>query len=113
MNTPLFRERRINLLSRVKPALHPILWVDEGADLDDENASMMKWMLVVPSIVLEVGSLDFRCWSHMVVEDNLLTSYQKFRLTINLSGNVVAMSTKGYSGPDGSPCINVQTALSG
>ena len=63
MNTPLFRERRISLLSKVKPAMHPILWVDEGADLDDENADMLKWMLVVPSIVLEVGALTLDGWS--------------------------------------------------
>ena len=59
MNTPLFRERQIKLLSRVKPGLHPILWVDEGADLDDENAGLMKGMLVVPTIALKVGDSVF------------------------------------------------------
>ena len=43
------------MLSRVMPALHPILWVDEGADLDDENANLAKGMLVAPSMALEVG----------------------------------------------------------
>ena len=56
MNTHLFRERRIGLLSRVKPALHPIIWADEGADLDDENANLLKSTLVVPSIALKVGA---------------------------------------------------------
>ena len=55
MNTPLFRERRIDLLRRVRPALHPLVWVDEGAALDDENASKMHNMIVVPSLALKVG----------------------------------------------------------
>ena len=61
MNTPLFRERRIDLLRRVRPALHPIVWVDEGADLDDENASMMMKKIIIPSIALKVdGFMYFR-----------------------------------------------------
>ena len=59
MNTPLFRERRIDLLRRVRPALHPIVWVDEGADLDDENASKLQNMIVIPSIALKVGFVVF------------------------------------------------------
>ena len=64
MNTPLFRERRIDLLRRVRPALHPIVWVDEGADLDDENASKLQNMIVIPSIALKVDSFTFEvfCW---------------------------------------------------
>ena len=54
MNTPLFREQRSDLLRRVRPALHPIVWVDEGADLDEENASMMMNKIVIPSIALQV-----------------------------------------------------------
>ena len=61
MNTPLFRERRIDLLRRVRPALHPIVWVDEGADLNDENASKLKKMIVLPSIALKVDLLSFVC----------------------------------------------------
>ena len=57
MNTPLFRERRIDLLRRVRPALHPLVWVDEGAALDDENASKLHNMIVVPSIALKVGNV--------------------------------------------------------
>ena len=57
MNTPLFRERRIDLLRRVRPALHPLVWVDEGAALDDENASKLHTMIVVPSVALKVGNV--------------------------------------------------------
>ena len=46
------------MLNRVKPALHPILWADEGAELDDANANLAMSMLVVPSIALEVGESE-------------------------------------------------------
>ena len=66
MNTPLFRERRIDLLRQVRPALHPLVWVDEGAALDDENASKLHNMIVVPSMALKVGSCWVRLQNHTV-----------------------------------------------
>ena len=54
MNTPLFREGRVGLLRRVRPALHPIVWVDEGTDLDEAIADKLRWMIILPTTALEV-----------------------------------------------------------
>ena len=34
--------------------LMPLLWVDEGADIDQENIDKLKKMLIIPIIITEV-----------------------------------------------------------
>jgi hypothetical protein len=55
MNTPLFRDPRIDILRHVQPALHPLVWMEESAELDEENAAKMKKMLFVPLAALQVA----------------------------------------------------------
>ena len=35
--------------------LMPLLWVDEGADIDQENIDLLKKMLITPIIILEAA----------------------------------------------------------
>ena len=35
--------------------LMPLLWVDEGADIDKENIDKLKKMLIIPIIILEAA----------------------------------------------------------
>ena len=58
MNTPLFRESRVGLLRDVAPALHPIVWVDEGTDLDEAIADKLRWMIILPTTALQVIAVN-------------------------------------------------------
>ena len=33
----------------------PLLWVDEGADIDQENIDLLKEMLITPILILEAA----------------------------------------------------------
>ena len=35
--------------------LMPLLWVDEGADIDQENIDLLKKMLITPILILEAA----------------------------------------------------------
>jgi hypothetical protein len=35
--------------------LMPLLWVDEGADIDQENIDLLKEMLITPILILEAA----------------------------------------------------------
>ena len=35
--------------------LTPLLWVDEGADIDQENIDLLKKMLITPILILEAA----------------------------------------------------------
>ena len=34
----------------------PLVWVDEGADIDDENIKKAKGLLVTPFLAVDIGS---------------------------------------------------------
>ena len=49
INIPMEKNVRIDYLNDVQDfRLFPILWLDEGADVDDENAKKIKNMVVKP-----------------------------------------------------------------
>jgi len=45
-----------NLAGPVNGTVWPVVWVDEGADANQENLDMLKSMLVTPFMVVDVGS---------------------------------------------------------
>lgn len=47
------RNELLTPLKGVRDLLHPILWLEEGADIDDENADKIKKMVVTPLVALE------------------------------------------------------------
>jgi len=56
INVPLFQSKRFELLKNVIESLFPLVWVDEGADIDQENLDKAKGMLVTPFLAVDIGS---------------------------------------------------------
>ena len=42
-------------MKNVNFTLMPLLWVDEGADIDQENIDLLKEMLITPILILEAA----------------------------------------------------------
>ena len=42
-------------MKNVNFILIPLLWVDEGADIDQENIDLLKEMLITPILILEAA----------------------------------------------------------
>ena len=53
INMPLARVERLNLLSKVPNLIFPIMWADETAQLDSENAEEFKSMVLNPTKVVD------------------------------------------------------------
>jgi len=56
VSVPLLRSDYFTALKKVQETVFPVVWVDEGADLDDENADKLKSMLVTPFLAVNIGS---------------------------------------------------------
>jgi len=55
MNVPLIRSTYFDVLKTVNDVVFPLVWVDEGADIDDENLKKAKGMLVTPFLAVDIG----------------------------------------------------------
>ena len=53
INMPLARVERLNLLSKVPNLIFPIMWADETAQLDSENAEEFKSLVLNPTKVVD------------------------------------------------------------
>ena len=62
--------------------LMPLLWVDEGADIDQENIDLLKEMLITPILILEAAKwtlialgllLAVLAFYKIVLNDSILT----------------------------------------
>ena len=53
INMPLVKIDGLTLLSNVPELIFPIMWADETAELDEENADKFKSMVLVPSKVVD------------------------------------------------------------
>ena len=53
INMPLARVKRLNLLSKVRDLIFPIMWADETAQLDSANAEDFKSMVLNPTKVVD------------------------------------------------------------
>ena len=42
-------------MKNVNFTLMPLLWVDEGADIDQKNIDLLKEMLITPILILEAA----------------------------------------------------------
>ena len=62
------------------PALHPIVWVDEGTDLDEAMAEKLRWMIILPTTALEVISEIIR--NHEIGSHNLSLILQVIQWTM-------------------------------
>merc|ERR1711915_248592 len=56
MNVPLIQSTYFDALKTVQDVVFPLVWVDEGADIDDENLKKAKGMLVAPFLAVDIGS---------------------------------------------------------
>jgi len=56
VSVPLLQSEYFTALKKVQETVFPVVWVDEGADLDDENADKLKSMLVTPTLAVGIGS---------------------------------------------------------
>jgi len=53
ISLPLLQSQRFDMLNNVKESVFPLAWVDEGADIDDENLKLAKSFLVTPFIAVD------------------------------------------------------------
>merc|ERR1712071_507107 len=42
--------------NKVDTLIFPVVWVDEGADIDEENLDKLKSMLVTPFLLVDIGT---------------------------------------------------------
>merc|ERR550519_396753 len=54
-NMPMLKDNRIDALKNVTDVVFPVLWIDEGADIDEENIEMFKSKLVTPILIVDVA----------------------------------------------------------
>merc|ERR1712020_17164 len=54
-NIPVMNYPNFDAMSKINDTLMPLLWVDEGADIDQENIDKLKKMLVTPMKILEAA----------------------------------------------------------
>ena len=55
-NVPLMKFDDLDAMANIPDfTLMPLLWVDEGADIDKENIDKLKKMLIIPIIILEAA----------------------------------------------------------
>ena len=67
VNIPVEPNDSVYCLKNIDSTIFPILWVDEGADIDQENIDKLKSMVTVPIMILEAVK-----WT-MIVLGALLT----------------------------------------
>ena len=50
MNTPLDRNEDIDILSNLPTERlhHPLIWLEEGAEVDEENFKLIRKMVITP-----------------------------------------------------------------
>jgi len=53
ISLPLLQSTRFDMLNNVLESVFPLAWVDEGADIDDENLKLAKSFLVTPFIAVD------------------------------------------------------------
>lgn len=53
MNVEMIREERIKSLSKVRYAIHPVLWFEEGAIIDVGTADIIQNLVLKPQDMLE------------------------------------------------------------
>lgn len=53
VNIPVKNDEMFECLKNVNDTIFPILWLDEGADIDQENIDKLKSMVIIPLKVLE------------------------------------------------------------
>ena len=53
ISLPLKPSSKFSELNSVKENVFPLAWVDEGADIDDENTKKAKGLLVTPFIAVD------------------------------------------------------------
>ena len=53
ISLPLKPSSKFTVLNSVKENVFPLAWVDEGADIDDENLKKAKGFLVTPFIAVD------------------------------------------------------------
>ena len=44
----------MEILNDITKQIHPMLWLEEGADIDEENADKIKSMVVNPLLALDI-----------------------------------------------------------
>ena len=54
-NVPVLKYEDFDAMSNIEDFLMPLLWVDEGADIDQENVDKLKKMLITPLKILEAA----------------------------------------------------------
>ena len=53
ISLPLRQSSRFTILENVVSNVFPLAWVDEGADIDDENLKKAKGALVTPFVAVD------------------------------------------------------------
>ena len=53
VNIPVKNDEMFECLKNVNDTIFPILWLDEGADIDQENIDKLKSMVIIPLKILE------------------------------------------------------------
>jgi hypothetical protein len=51
----MIREERINPMAKVRNAMHPVMWFEEGAMLDQKTADKINDMVLKPQETLETA----------------------------------------------------------
>jgi len=55
VNVPLLKNSYLSYLQNVNDAVFPVVWVDEGASIDEENLKELKKQLVTPFLGVDIG----------------------------------------------------------
>jgi len=76
-NIPLYPWDKLDVLKNVKEVVFPLLWVDEGFNLDDGTAGDVKGILVTPILAVDVSMYTAIALGGIIVIGVILSSYWK------------------------------------
>lgn len=54
-NMPLTISDKIDVLNKINEMIFPVMWIDEGADIDEENIKVFKGKLVTPILLVDIA----------------------------------------------------------